>query len=372
MLPHTKTLLHLSLIPHVGPATVLKFVNPLAKTTQTLEKLYYYKINDFVHEFGISSRIARLLVHGLANKKNFDQELHLIEKYNITVSSFIDDDYPESLKQIYLPPLVIYFKGSPISNSVKRIAIVGSRKADGYAQECIKKLVPMLVQNGWEIVSGGAGGVDSMAHQETIVAGGKTITVFGSGLMQPYPPTNKELFRTIMRTGGTLLSPFSLRMMPHKGNFPARNRIISGLSSGCIVVQAATRSGALITAHFALDQGRQVFAIPGKINNELSDGCHKLIQQGAKLITNIDDILEEFGQTPIQQIPTIATRLKKTIHQREDPNKHPILAYLTTPTSIDELSYKTNLSLSDLQNQLFCLQLEGTVTQNHAGLWKAL
>lgn len=362
-LTNTQILLHLSLIPHIGPATALKLIKKLQKTD--LSELYRYKINDFIYTFELSPRVAKLLVAGLADKKNLDQELNLIEKYTITVLSFLDDDYPESLKQIYLPPLIIYCKGSRLDKNKKRIAIVGSRKADNYAKTCLEKLIPMLVFHGWEIVSGGAAGVDSMAHEQTINAGGKTIAVFGSGLMQPYPESNKELFRNIARSNGTLISPFALKTTPSRGNFPARNRIISGLSQGCIVIQAAQKSGALITAHFALDQGRQVFALPGKVTNELSAGCHNLIQQGAKLITNIDDILEEFGPVTSQK-----QRKKPPIQKKESVAKHPLVQHLTSPCSIDELSYKTNTPIFDLQNQLFQLQLEGVVKQNHAGLWE--
>ncbi|MBU1008269.1 DNA-processing protein DprA [Candidatus Dependentiae bacterium] len=391
---NTTTLLHLSLMPNIGPASVLKLIRGfykdffethahphLSKPTFDLQQLYHYKTTDFINKFGVSSRIATILVNGLSNKKELDQELHLIEKYNITTLNFLDDTYPNSLKEIHHPPLIIYSKGVSISNdhnkNTKRIAIVGSRKADRYAKSCIETLVPMLVFHGWEIVSGGAAGVDSMAHHETVTAGGKTIAVFGSGLMEPYPASNKELFRSIVKNNGTLVSPFSLRTTPNKGNFPARNRIISGLSQGCIVIQAAEKSGALITAHFALNQGRQVFALPGKVTNQLSAGCHKLIQQGAKLITNVEDILEEFEITNSTQPPAKTTTIhektvpiKITVKKEENVNKHPLLKHITAPCAIDELSVKTNMSLLELQDQLFQLQLEGIIKQNYAGLWE--
>lgn len=366
---NTKVLLHLSLIPNIGPASVLKLIHvfyekfrqththpQITKPTFDLEELYEYEANNFVHKFGVSKRIAHLLSNGLKDKKSLEQELNLIKKYNIIILSFLDQNYPESLKQIYHPPLVIYCKGAPLGSNSKRIAIVGSRKADTYAKVCIEKIVPDLVQNNWAIVSGGAAGVDSMAHSQTLKNNGKTIVVFGSGLMCPYPAANKELFRSIVKNGGTLVSPFSLQTPPSKGNFPARNRIIAGLSEGCIVVQAAEKSGALITSQFALDQGKQVFALPGLIDHELSAGCHKLLQQGAKLITNSNDIFEEFGE-----------EVKPT---QKKESTHPIIKYLEKPMSIDELSNKTKLSLADLQNQLFTLQLEGKVKQNFAGLWE--
>jgi len=357
-----EALLHLSLIPQIGPASVLKIIRGLEKEAAQavdLQSLYQYNKRDFAHNFGISQRIAHLLVNGLADKKMLEQEISLIEKYHVTTLSFLDKDYPTSLKQIYHPPLVIYCLGAPLESSAKRLAIVGSRKADSYARRSIKELVPPLIENNWEIVSGGASGVDSLAHEQTLQSKGKTIAVFGSGLTKAYPAQNRDLFRAIVKNGGTLVSPFALMTQPSKGNFPARNRIIAGLSKGCIVIQAADKSGALITSQFALDQGKQIFALPGHIDNELSLGCHKLIQQGAKLITNANDILEEFGEE-VQTSVDPATKQALC----------PLLEHLNNPTTTDELATKTGLSFLDLQGQLFTLQIEGKIKQNLAGLWE--
>lgn len=336
---------------------MLKIIKKCTKSP--LDQLYAYQTRDVVHYFELSPRIAQIIVDGLKDKELLEKELNLIEKYNVTLLDFLDEDYPEALMHIYHPPLVLYCKGEALCEG-KNIAIVGSRKADRYAQQCIDKLVPPLVQNNWTIISGGATGVDTMAHKKTIEAGGKTIVIFGTGLMHPYPVANKELFRSIVRTGGTLVSPFPMQTPPSKGNFPARNRIISGLSQGCIVVQAAHKSGALITSQFALDQGKPVFAIPGSITNELSLGCHKIIQQGAKLVNNIDDVLEEYGLNP---------SIKES-HNQTTIISDPLLAHLEQPTSLDELYSKTGIDMLDLQNKLFTLQLEGKVRLNFAGLWE--
>jgi DNA processing protein len=179
-----------------------------------------------------------------------------------------------------------------------------------------------------------------------------------------------------VNNNGTIVSCYPLNTPPNKFNFPARNRIISGLSKGCMVVQAAKKSGALITTQFGLDQGKQIFAIPGLIDNELSAGCHKLIQEGAKLVTKADDILEEFGETRLAETRLAETRLAETRQKKSQEQTaifvdHPILKHLDQPTSIDELSSKTKISLLDLQNQLFSMQLEGTVQQNFVGLWES-
>ena len=398
---NTTILLHLSLIKNIGPGSVLKIIhvlyknfyetseNPeLAKPTFDLSQFYKFTANDFQTRFELTPRIANLLVVGLADGKLLEQELSLIKKYKIDLLSFLDNSYPDLLKQIHHPPLIIYCKGAPLGEN-KKLGIVGSRKADSYAKQNIKTIVPDLVTHDWEIVSGGALGVDSMAHRATLDAGGKTIVVFGSGLMQPYPSENKELFRSVVRNGGTLVSCFPLNSTPHKGNFPARNRIIAGLSQGCIIVQAAQRSGALITAQFALDQGRQVFALPGKIDNELSAGCHKIIQQGAKLVTGVEDILEEFGEEVHTARPAVpadlsSEALAKGEALREgrecfvkqnvsrDTSTHPLIKLLEEPCSLDEIASKTKQSLEDLQNELFQLQLEGKIKQNFAGLWEKI
>jgi Predicted Rossmann fold nucleotide-binding protein involved in DNA uptake len=151
-----------------------------------------------------------------------------------------------------------------------------------------------MVENGWVIVSGGAIGADSMAHAKTVACGGRTMAIIGSGLLNPYPSSNEKLFNDILASGGLILSPFGMQTVARPGNFPARNRVIAGLSLGCVVVQAAKKSGASITAQLALDNGREVFAVPGLFHDELSIGCHALIQQGAKIISDAYDILAEF------------------------------------------------------------------------------
>lgn len=387
-------LLHLSLIPKIGPAATLQIIRKLFKIFYkshphpeiaypqfNLEKLYDYKTNNFKTEFNVSENIAILLTKGLADKTKLNKEIELIKKYEIDILSFLDSDYPEQLKQIHHPPLVIYCKGSKLSNNSKRLAIVGSRKADNYAYDVINSIIPDLVYNKWEIISGGAIGVDSIAHQATLKHNGKTIVIFGSGLLHSYPKCNKNLFRQIVHNNGTLISPFSLNTPPAKGNFPARNRVIAGLSSGCIVVQAAKKSGALITAQFALDQGKQVFAVPGLIDNQLSQGCHNLIKDGAKLVANSQDILEEFGETtntdpvclPHVKLATeTENKVKVKIKQKTKTKPNSFIKLLEQPVSIDELQSKTNLASSELQNKLFALQLEGKIKQNFAGLWEQI
>ncbi len=400
---NVRTLLHLSLISGVGPARILAILRALYGASEDhyyhggenvdLRQIYSYVLHDFI-KMGLSSQIAQLIIDGLRDMRMLDEECARIERYNISLHTLFDVAYPANLRRIYLPPIVLYSLGKPLVDDRPSIAIVGSRLAGTYAQDVVDALVPPLVAANWRIVSGGALGVDTMAHRAAHDAGGSTIVVLGSGLLAPYPAQNKDLFRTLMRNDGTLLSPFPLMTMALRGNFPARNRIIAGLSQGCILVQAAVQSGARITAQFALDQGKQVFAVPGSIFDPLSLGCHELIAQGAKLVNNVDDILSEFGQVVTQATLLAVTesattqssdRSKKSqarrassvkaheLPEREESveeNLNPIIAALTFPMSVDVLSMQIGISPVELQDQLFMLQLEGKVRQNFAGSWE--
>ncbi len=225
------------------------------------------------------------------------------------------------------------------------------------------------------IVSGGAQGADTMAHKKTIESGGKTIAVLGSGLLKLYPPSNKKLFEKIVETGGALVTPFSLQTDPFPYNFPERNRIIAGMSKGCVVIQAAAKSGAAITARFALAQGREVFAVPGSIFNPLSHGCHALIAQGARNVTQAADILEElgYGQSQVDDLPQqqiVFKPAKKDIEFEGSNLEHLIVKSCLQPATLDELLEITQISLIELTQVLFDLQLKGLISQNVAGLWQ--
>ncbi len=179
----------------------------------------------------MQQRTAQALFDGLQDKISLEKELNLIEKYQIELLTFLDEEYPQNLKEIYSPTIILYCKGAKLVGD-KNIAVVGARKADNYAKQVIDKLVPALVEKKYTIISGGALGADSMAHQATLDAKGKTVAVIGSGLLNFYPHSNKNLFREIVKNGGTLVSPFPLLAPPEKGNFPARNRVIAGLGFG--------------------------------------------------------------------------------------------------------------------------------------------
>jgi DNA processing protein len=203
-------------------------------------------------------------------------------------------DYPRLLKEIYDPPTPLYVLGNLKPKNELMIAVVGSRKPTEYAKELIPKLIKGLVKHKFTIVSGLALGIDTLVHEETLKHGGKTIAVLGSGLKNIYPKANIDLARSILQKGGAILSEYSPTTEPRPYHFPKRNRIISGLSLGTVVIEAAKRSGSLITARMALEQNREVFAIPGSILSLNSKGTNQLIQEGAKLVTSVKDIIEEF------------------------------------------------------------------------------
>lgn len=386
---NTQILLHLSLIYEVGPGTVFKILKKILldegltaahsdvsdligkEFKVDLDVLYQYSSKDLINEFEIPQRHAELIEAGLQNESLLDTELFLIEQNDINVVGIFDDFYPECLRHIHSPPIIFYYSGAKIDTNLKALAIVGSRKANDYAWQVIQNIVPNLVAGGWSIVSGGAQGADTIAHKVTLDSGGKTIAVFGAGLLCPYPESNKPMFEQIAKNGGTVVSSFPVKMPPRKEHFPARNRIISGLSQGCLVIQAAAKSGALITANYAMEQGRSVFAVPGRIDDGLSMGCNNLLKQGAKLVCDVGDILEEFGESLASGLykPAVkVTEIQETLTLSTPQNI--ILSMLTSVCTIDELVANTGIDLYELQDLLFRLQLDGIVRQTFTGAWE--
>lgn len=205
-----------------------------------------------------------------------------------------DKEYPSKLLNIYNPPKKLYILGNVQILNEFGIAMVGTRYPSKYGEETAKSLSFNLAKHKVNVISGMAKGIDAASHKGCIMGKGKTIAVLGSGFNHIYPKENIKLFEEIIKTGGTVITEYEENVLPKPENFPKRNRIISGLSDGVVVVEAARRSGSLITAEFALEQGKDVFAVPGNIFSPLSKGTNELIQDGAKLVTSIFDILEEF------------------------------------------------------------------------------
>ncbi|MCK4462787.1 MAG: DNA-processing protein DprA, partial [Candidatus Omnitrophica bacterium] len=234
------------------------------------------------------------------NPVSLDKEMELIKKYNVDIVTIDDERYPENLKHIYSPPPVLYVKGNLLPEDYYNIAIVGSRRASLYGRETAEKLARQLCGRGFTVTSGMARGIDTSAHTGVLKAAGRTIAVLGCGINIVYPPENKNLMDKIADSGA-VISEFPINTTPHRHNFPIRNRIISGLALGVVIVEAAQKSGALITASFALEQGREVFSVPGKVGVPTSRGTLGLIKEGAKLVEDVEDILEEIRSKPSAQ-----------------------------------------------------------------------
>lgn len=244
---------------------------------------------------GLNPKLIKNLID-LRSKIDLSSCLLRMREKNIECQISDDENYPENLKKIDNPPFILFNKGMIKPQDSLSLAVVGSRKMTDYGRMAAKKLVTGLVAKKITIVSGLARGIDTVAHETAIVNNGRTIAVLAHGLDLVYPPENKKLAESISSDYGALVSEYPLACQPIASNFPARNRIIAGLSLGVLVIEADIHSGSLITARQALDQGREVFAVPGSINSPNSSGTAFLIKQGAKLVETVDDILEELGK----------------------------------------------------------------------------
>lgn len=288
-----------------------------------------------------------------------DNEIEKVIKENITVITVKDLEYPKLLKEIYTPPALLYTKGNLANlNNQFNLAVVGTRKVSNYGKQITPELVKPLAKNGLTITSGLALGVDALAHQTTVDVGGKTIAVLGSGLdgQSIYPTSNRYIAQNILDHEGTIISEFPIGMMPLKHNFPTRNRIIAGLSLGTLVIEAAESSGALITAFMALEQNREVFAVPGSLYNQNSIGTHKLIQKGAKLITGYQDILDELNLKDIKNFVSNQQVLPATNEEKI------ILEKLShEPTHVDQIIKNTQLPASLVSGCLSLMEMKGMV-----------
>jgi len=228
-------------------------------------------------------------------KNYYQRVIDFILKNKVGLIDISEDSYPDILRQIYLPPPLLFFKGNKIKEAKFSIAIVGSRRCTAYGREVTGYISRNLSEIGITVVSGLAVGIDSCAHKAALEGKGGSIGVMGCGIDIVYPPENRFLYEDIL-SNGSIITEFLPETPPLKSNFPIRNRIISGLCRGVVVIEAGEKSGAAITCEMALKQNREVFAVPGNIFNPMSKGCHKLIKEGAKLVESVDDILEEFSQ----------------------------------------------------------------------------
>ena len=303
------------------------------------------------------------VIEGIRNsqwQRFADEECRRLEASSARLVNYLSREYPKSLFEIPDPPPFLYIRGELRSCELS-IAIVGSRRATSYGLMTTGKLAEALASHGVCVVSGLARGVDTAAHRSALQAGGRSIGVLGCGVDKIYPPENRALFEE-MALKGCLVSEFPLGTLPLAENFPRRNRIISGLSSGVLVVEAAEKSGSLITAQYALEHGRDVFAVPGNISFATSRGCNRLIKQGAKLVDCVEDILEELpayareaADAPLFHPPPRTFALT--------PKEAAIYELLArSPLHIDDIISQTELTAGEVSSMLLHLELKGAVT----------
>lgn len=305
---------------------------------------------------GLDSKTAQAIVNFRA-RISPDTEMEKLERFQVKVLSCDALGYPQRLKEIYDYPPVIYVRGELLSEDECCLAVVGTRRASVYGRQVTEEIVADLARNGVTIVSGLARGIDSIAHRAALEAKGRTIAIFACGLDIVYPAENAKLAREIMEHGA-LISEYPLGTKPKADNFPRRNRIMSGLSLGVLVIEAGESSGALITVSHALEQNREVFAVPGSILSPNSRGTNRLIQEGAKLVMNCADILEELNLSVIAQ----QLEMKELVPVNETESR--LLKELSSePVHIDEVCRRSGLPIVTVSSTLAMMELRGVVKQ---------
>jgi DNA processing protein len=290
-----------------------------------------------------------------------DKSLMWMQAEGCHILTLADRDYPQLLKEISDPPLVLFVRGDVTLLSSSQIAMVGARDVSVYGEKNAQAFAAALSKAGFVITSGLARGVDGASHRGVLAAGGKTIAVMGTGLNYIYPSSHRQLAADIVETGGALVSEFPLAAPPHAYHFPRRNRIISGLSKGVLVVEAALRSGSLVTARHAVEQGRDVYAIPGSIQSPVARGCHALIRQGAKLVEGPEDILEEIGgsYSPIQVEFSPSLAIIPESLSIDEQNIYKQVGSAVTP--LDEIILRSGLTAGAVSSILLSLELKSYI-----------
>jgi len=347
-----KYLIALSHFPKFGPVRIKR----LKKHFHNMESAFNASAQE-LNRAGIENKLADEFVAARINI-NSEQLLEQLNKENINVITIEDKNYPKLLSEIYDPPQLLYYKGKLDTQDEFALAVVGTRKFTSYGKQVAEKIVKDLARSNLTIVSGLALGIDSLSHNATLEIGGRTIAVLGSGLDKQniYPSANRYLSDKIVASGGAVISEFPLGTAPLRHHFPQRNRIISGLSLGTLVIEAGEKSGALITASHALEQNRDVFAVPGSVYSPVSAGPNKLIKLGAKTVTNAQDIIEALD---LMQV-TAYINNKKIIPESAEEEK--ILEHLThEPAHVNELIRLTKLNTGIINSTLTIMEMKGMI-----------
>ena len=331
--------LRLSLVVGIGPRNLRQLVDYFGSPGEvfTAPRTALQEVP------GIGPKLSRAVVEA-RDTIDVDAEIAICRSNDIDICTLEDDSYPRMLREIHDAPPVLFIRGTVTSDDMLSIAIVGSRHATRYGRNQARRLAAGLARAGLTVVSGLARGIDGEAHRGALEAGGRTLAVLGGGLLAMFPPEHEQLARDVAASGA-VISEFPPRMVPQSGFFPQRNRVISGISLGTIVVEAAERSGALITARHAYEQGREVFAVPGPIDSRASRGPHALIRDGARLVQSVDDVLEELG--PLVEAVPRDDGGPEVRHPAElklnDTEQHVLSAITDETTSVDAIVTATSL-----------------------------
>jgi len=365
-----KRLVALSMMNHLGSNRIAK-LSQIAGSADQIFELSYQQITSL---YGIGKKIAREIL----DFDQWDRVNEIIEnsyRYGASLMTLEDDDYPSLLKEIYDPPLLLWIKGSREVLQATGISVVGTRSCSSYGHKMARQLVEQLVERKITIVSGLAYGIDTTAHKTTVEQGGRTIAVLGSGIDIIYPSRNSSLADKIIDTGGAVISEFPLGSKPDAGNFPVRNRIVSGLSMGTLVVESGLKGGSMITINAALNQNREVFAVPHPLDGTNQAGCNTLIRDGlAKLVINADDIIGEIGHLEA------VVEVNKASSSHQEPNwkkcnlkerQIKICTLLTGKSMhIDELAEKLDMPTSSLLAEMLTLEMMDCVEQQAGKLFQ--
>jgi DNA processing protein len=353
--------LQLALTPGVGPRTYKALVEYFGSP----ESVVSAAPSELRRVPGVGPKLMQQIV-AARHALNVDSELNDFRALGLSLLTEDDESYPRLLREIYDPPTLLFIRGELAAADSLAIAIVGTRHATTYGVRQAERLAAGLARAGFTIISGLARGIDAAAHRGALATGGRTIAILGCGLLNIYPPEHADL-ATQIQARGVLLSEAPPRSQPHSGMFPQRNRIITGMSLGVVVVEAAQRSGAMISAGHAMEQGREVFAMPGPVDSRTSRGCHQLIREGAKLVETVDDVLQELGPL-VEAAPQEDGRvIRHPAELQLNPQEQAVLSAVDTElSSIDQIVVRSGIPVHRVLSTLAVLEMRRLV-KRHSG-----
>ncbi|HEX5492380.1 MAG TPA: DNA-processing protein DprA [Candidatus Udaeobacter sp.] len=353
----TEACIALNMLPTVGPVRLRKLLAVFHEPQQILTA----KRSELRNVEGIGGEVADQ-ISNWESTIDLPAELQRIRDFGATVITQQSPSYPPPLREIHAPPIVLYVWGELLDRDHHAIGVIGARRTTHYGTESAKKLAYQLAYAGLTVISGLARGIDTAAHQGALAAKGRTVAVIGSGLTKLYPPENAALAEKIRDGNGAIISEFSMDIQPDRQTFPMRNRIISGWSHGILVVEAGLNSGALITAAQALEQGRAVYAVPGHINAPSAMGSNRLIQQGAKLVMDASDILEDL-EVLLPEAKPSRESAARPLPPLSEEEQRVFAAIEPTETSIDDIATRSELPSGIVSSTLLQLELKRLVKQ---------